>query len=970
MKNIPDTWELEKKENLVDIHSTGYVLRHKKSGARAAVIENTDPNKVFYIGFRTPISDSTGVPHIIEHTVLCGSDKYPVRDPFVELVKGSINTFLNAMTYLDKTVFPVASTNEKDFKNLMDVYMDAVLHPNIYHHEELFRQEGWHYEMKDASDGLTINGVVYNEMKGAYSSPDDMLENAIMRSLYPDTAYHHDSGGNPDVIPTLTYEKFLEFHRHYYHPCNSYIYLYGDCDMAERLEYLDREYLSKYEKIDLDSTIATQKPFKEPVRVEEEYPVAADEDTKQKTYIALTKVVGDTEDAELYYAFDILDQVLLNTPGAPLRKALAEVGIATDIMGGYASSIKQPTFSVELKGSDPEHIDEFLDIVKKVLTEQVKKGIDKKALEGAIKTSEFKFREADFGSFPKGLLWGLGLLDAWLYDDTKPFISLYGIEIYDSLKKKLDTRYFEDLVQKYFLDNPHGSLVILTPHPGLASEKDEALRQSLAEKKAAMSEAEIQDVVAETARLRAFQEEEEDPATLAKIPMLSRADLRRKISPFSNEEHEVGGVPVIWHDVDTNGIHYLSLMFDVTDMDFSRLPLLSLLAHICGLMDTEVRPYPDFAKEVFLHTGGVNTLVKTYTVDPAKGTFRIFYEVRAKFLYTEFENALKLISEMTLQPDFSDTGRLYELVKQDYSGCRDRFLTDGTGIARLRTRSAYSKQGLVADCLSGIAYYEFIRDVFENYDTNKDRLVEDLTALASRIFRKGKLLVSTTGEREALTQVLEGLSAYSDRLSDEDAGWTQTEPVLNTANEGFCTAAQVQYVARGGSFRAAGYDYTGAMEILKTILSYDYFWQNIRVQGGAYGCGGQFSRSGDVSFATYRDPHLTRSNEVFAKTADYLEYFDVSDRDMTKYVIGTIGNIDTPRTPAQEGSRDIAHYLSVLTDEDIQKTRDQILDATVEDIRALASPVRAAMDQNHLCVIGNEDKVRAAAALFDKVESL
>ena len=408
----------------------------------------------------------------------------------------------------------------------------------------------------------------------------------------------------------------------------------------------------------------------------------------------------------------------------------------------------------------------------------------------------------------------------------------------------------------------------------------------------------------------------------------------------------------------------------MTDIDYAELARLSFLSHIMGLMDTEVRAYPDFAKEVFLHTGGVNTLVKTYTVDPAKGDFRIFYEVRAKFLYTEFENALKLISEMTLQPDFSDTGRLFELVKQDYSGCRDRFLTDGTGIARLRTRSAYSKQGLVSDALSGIAYYEFIRDVFEHYDTNKSRLVADLTALASRIFRKGKLLVSTTGERESLTQVLQGISAYTDRLSDEDAGWTQTEPVLNAANEGFCTAAQVQYVARGGSFRAAGFDYTGAMEILKTILSYDYFWQNIRVQGGAYGCGGQFSRSGDVSFATYRDPHLTRSNEVFAKTADYLEYFDVSDRDMTKYVIGTIGNIDTPRTPAQEGSRDIAHYLSVLTDEDIQKTRDQILDAGVEDIRALASPVRAAMDQNHLCVIGNEDKVRAAAALFDKVESL
>ena len=970
MKNIPSTWELEKTEDLTDIHSTGYLLRHRKSGARAAVVENADPNKVFYIGFRTPVGDSTGVPHIIEHTVLCGSDRYPIRDPFVELVKGSINTFLNAITYADKTVFPVASTNDKDFKNLMDVYMDAVLHPNIYRREEIFRQEGWHYELGSPDDDLTINGVVYNEMKGAFSSPDDVLERQVMNALYPDTNYAFESGGDPADIPTLTYENFLNFHRRYYHPCNSYIYLYGDCDMAERLEYLDREYLSHYEKIDLDSTIGTQKPFDKPVTVEAEYPIAADEDTADKTYMSLAKITGGTEDPELYYAMDILDQVLLNSPGAPLRKALAEAGIATDIMGGYDSSAKQTKFSVELKGTEKKHLDTFLKIVSDVLTEQVEKGIDRKALEGAIASSEFKFREADFGSFPKGLLWGLGMLDSWLYDDTKPFISLYGIQIYDSLRKKLSTHYFEDLVEKYLLKNNHAAVVILTPHPGLVAERDAALAKSLAEKKAAMSADEIQAVVEETQHLRDFQQAPEDPADLEKIPMLSRSDLRRKISPFSNVEFEAGGAPVVWHDVDTNGIHYLSLMFDVTDIDYRLLPLLSLLSQVMGLMNTDQQEYPEFAKDVFLHTGGLNTLVKTYVTDPKTGAFRIFYEVRAKFLYSELKETLRLIEDMTLWSDFTDTDRLYELVKQEYSGCQDRFLTAGNAVASLRARAQYSKRGYVSDALSGIGYYEFVRDIFTNYEEKKEQLVDDMTLLAIEIFRRGKLLVSSTCEKKALDDLLSVLPSFTEQLKTLPPEWQPDDTVPAIGNEGFCTASQIQYVARGGSFREAGYEYTGAMEILKTILSFDYFWQNIRVQGGAYGCAGSFSRSGDVSFATYRDPHLTRSNEIFEKTADYLEHFDASDRDMTKYVIGTMGNIDTPRTPAQEGARDITHYLSDLTDADVQKTRDEILDATQEDIRAIAGPVRAAMSQNHLCVIGNEDKIRAASGLFDKLENL
>ena len=477
-----EAYELLRRETLTDLHSEGYVLRHKKSGAKVALIENDDENKVFYIGFRTPVSDSTGVPHINEHSVLCGSEKYPLKDPFVELVKGSLNTFLNAMTYPDKTVYPVASTNDADFKNLMDVYMDAVLHPNIYKRPEIFRQEGWHYELEDPDGELRINGVVYNEMKGAFSSPDDVLQRTILNSLFPDTTYQNESGGDPKVIPSLTYEAFLDFHRRFYHPCNSYIYLYGDMDMNERLEYLDREYLSHYEAIDLDSGIRHQAPFTKPVEVRKTYSVSSGEDVKDKTYLSMNFAVADILDPVLYQAFDILDYALLNVPGAPLRKALLDAGIGQDIQGGYDAGTLQPVYSVVAKGANPGDLDRFQEIIRDTLREQAK-GIDHNALSAAINSAQFRYREADFGSYPKGLMYGLQILDSWLYEDEKPFLHMYGIRVLDELKQKLEEGFFEELVQKYLCDNPHVSVVVVEPEPGLTQKEEEALKQQLKEYK-------------------------------------------------------------------------------------------------------------------------------------------------------------------------------------------------------------------------------------------------------------------------------------------------------------------------------------------------------------------------------------------------------------------------------------------------------------------------------------------------------
>ena len=544
-----NAYELVKEENLGDLGSKGYVLRHKKSGAHISLIENDDDNKVFYIAFRTPPMDSTGVPHIIEHTVLCGSDKYPLKDPFVELVKGSMNTFLNAMTYPDKTVYPVASCNDQDFKNLMDVYMDAVFHPNIYKDPEIFMQEGWHYELESRDDDLTINGVVYNEMKGAFSSPDDVVYREILSSLFPDNTYSVESGGDPKVIPELTYEEFLAFHKKYYHPCNSYIYLYGNMDMDERLDYLDREYLSKYDKIEMDSEIKKQKPFARPHVVDKTYQISSAEDEKDATYLAYTFVISDALDQELYQAFSVLEYALFSSPGAPVRTTLLEKGIGKDIMGSFDTGMLQPMFSVMARGANPEDKQAFVDTVQEVLLHQVAEGIDKKALLAGINASQFQFREADFGSFPKGLIFGLQCMDSWLYDENQPFVHMHGIDVLDGLRKKVDTDYFEKLIETYLLANTHASVLMVEPKKGLVTEAEEQLKAELAEYKASMSEEEMDALIAQTKALKEHQQEPSSKEALECLPMLKRSDLKKEARPIDLVEKEVDGIKVLHHNV-------------------------------------------------------------------------------------------------------------------------------------------------------------------------------------------------------------------------------------------------------------------------------------------------------------------------------------------------------------------------------------------------------------------------------------
>ena len=963
-------YEILDEHRVEDVQSDGFILRHKKSGARIAILSNNDDNKVFYIGFRTPPEDETGVPHIIEHTTLCGSKKFPVKDPFIELAKGSLNTFLNAMTYPDKTVYPVASCNDQDFKNLMDVYLDAVFNPNITKYEEIFKQEGWHYELTGKDDELKINGVVYNEMKGAYSSPDEVLSSQISRSLFPDNTYSKDSGGNPEYIPKLTYEAYLDFYHKYYHPSNSYIYLYGDMDVVERLEWLDKEYLSLYDYKKVNSEINKQPAFDEIKNVEAQYSITMDDSQENKTYLSYNRVVGDTLDEMLYQAFDVLDYALVSSPGAPVKQALIDAGIGDDVYGSYDAGILQPVFSFVAKNANASQADEFESIIENTLKEVVKTGINKEALLAGINSSEFKFREADFGQFPKGLLFGLNCLDSWLFDDMKPFIHLECLGTFAKLRKAVDTDYFEKLIQEYLLDNTHGSSVTVKPKRGLGNEREEALANELSDYKASLSDEEIKKLIEDTEHLKKYQEEPSSDEDLRKLPMLTRADMKKNAMPFSNIEDELLDVKVVRHDIESNGIDYISFLFDAGDFAQSELGYLGFFTNALGLVSTEKYSYTDLANATNIYTGGISTGTASHPDIKDRNNFVFKFEVKLKVLEKNLDKALELMEQMLLSSDFTDTKRLGELVAQIKARLQANLSSSGHLVAAMRSMSSFSRYALYQDELKGIAFYRSICRIEKELSESPKSVSDKLAAIAKKLFARNRMLISFTGNNEAYCNAkpsLEKVIAGFDKMS---AVGNQAEVHFNTAKEAFIDASQIQYVAKTGDFICEGYEYTGALRLLRIILSYDYLWINVRVKGGAYGCMNTFLRSGESYFVSYRDPNLSDTLDVYDRIPEYIKSFSPDERDMTKYIIGTFSALDTPMNPEAKGSRSLSTYLEGITYEQIQKERNEILNAQPEDIRRLADLVEAVLKKDSICVIGNENMIKESAGLFENVEKL
>ena len=960
-----DNYTLLKQEQIPDIQSEGYLLRHKKSGAKVCVLSNTDENKVFFVGFRTPPNDSTGVAHIIEHTVLCGSRKFPLKDPFIELVKGSMNTFLNAMTYPDKTLYPVASCNAKDFANLMDVYMDSVFYPNIYQNENIFRQEGWHYELENTEDDLTINGVVYNEMKGAFSSPEGLLEREIFSSLYPDTAYANESGGDPDCIPDLTYEAYLDFHRMYYHPSNSYIYLYGDIDIEERLDWLDRAYLSDFDEISVDSKIRWQDGFDAPCEKSISYPVASNASLEQASYLAAAWSVGTNLDPDQYIAFDLLEYALLNAQGAPLKQALLDAGIGNDIYGGYDSGSLQPAFTVIAKNTDAEKKDQFVSVIRKALTDLVENGLHKKTLEAALNASEFKFREADYGNIPKGLMFGIQVMDAWLYDDDAPFLHLHELDVYRNLREKLDTGYFEELIRTYLLENTHCLLLTAVPDPNLNREKEAALEKKLADYKNTLSEQELKGLIQKTKDVHAFGETPSTPEELATIPHLTREDMKKNAEPFSNILYEDGAVPVVGHEYETNGILYIDLQFAIDHIKEEKLPALGVLRRLLGKLDTKEYSYTDLTDEIYLNTGGIRPEISIYSDVTDHDAYSARFELRIKVLKEKIDEAVKLIKSMLCDTQFTDEKRIYELLAEGRSRLRSDLSEAGHSASVKRALSYQSPISRYGDLTSGIAYYRYIEELTDHFEENKETLLSDVAALYQDIFASDHLMVSCTCNKALYPVVADAVSQIAGVLPVKGKRDRAKIAPYDGKNEGFSDASKVQYVSLAGKYDMKKTPYQPAFRICRAIMSYEYLWNQVRVKGGAYGCMAGFSKTGDVYFTSYRDPNLKETLNIYRNVPAYLRSFEADEQEMTKYVIGTFSDLDTPLSPADKGRRSQSAYLTGLTYEDVQQEREAILKADIEDIRDLAEPVEEALKEAGICVIGNEDKLNSQKDLFD-----
>lgn len=967
--NIYSGFLLESEKNIKEINSIGRLFIHKKSGAKLYSIENDDDNKVFSISFRTPVYNNTGVPHIIEHSVLCGSKKFPVKEPFVELAKGSLNTFLNALTFSDKTMYPIASKNMRDFYNLMDVYLDAVFHPDIYKSPEIFMQEGWHYEMENIKSDISIKGVVYNEMKGAFSSPETILAYESQKSLFPDNNYGYESGGNPEDIPKLTYEEFIKFHEKYYHPSNSYLYLYGNGDISEELKFINDSYLKEYDSKHIDSEIKMQAPTGKLTEVNKTYAISMNENPESKAYLSLNFVCGSSMDTELYLAFDILEYLLLETPASPLKKAIIDNKIGKDVYGTFDNSINQPVLSIIVKNSNKELKQKFIDTVFNTLKEIVKNGIDKKLIEASINCAEFKLREADYHGMPKGLIYGMHVMDSWLYGN-EPSTHLYYERNLKDIKQALKTDYFEKLIEKYIINSNHSSIVVLSPEKGLSETKEDESNKRLLEFKSKLSVEEINGIIKETIKLKERQSTKDSPEKLAAIPLLSVNDIDKKAAVLPLLKKKIDDVDILYHDINTNDIVYMNLYFDLSTVPYELLPYASLLSSILAKVSTEKYNFIELSNNLNIYTGGISYHVDVFDDNNSSTEYYPKFCVKGKATYGNVHKLIELTEEINNNTKFDDSSRIKEIIEETKSRIEMVFMESGHILAVSRLASYFSPSGKLQEQLQGIPYYRFIVDIESRYEDIKEEVKNKLAEVYGYIFNKNNLLIGITCESNEFPDIEIKLSNMLSQMNSEKLKTYSYEFEPSRINEGLMTPGKVQYVAKGYNFRDLGYKYTGKMAVLRTILRLDYLWNKVRVEGGAYGCFAGLQLSGNAYFVSYRDPNLKETLDVYSAADQYIKSFQADDREMNKYIIGTISRLDFPLTPSMKGEQSEEDFIRKISTEDIQRERDEVLSTSVQDIRELNSIIEKVNKQNYYCVIGEETKVRENSDLFGELIQL
>lgn len=959
-------FKLEEKRFVKEVNAECLYFNHLQSGARLFKIMSDDVNKTFCIAFKTIPESDAGTPHIMEHGVLNGSKNFPVKSPFDVLSKGSLKTFLNAMTGSDITLYPIASMNEKDYFNLMHVYLDAVFYPLIYQDPRILKQEGWHYELTDTSSLIAYRGIVYNEMKGAFSNPERELYYQAGKHLFPDTPYRYSSGGYPEAIPTLTYDQYLDFHRTYYHPSNSYILLYGDGDLDKELAFINDKYLSDFQKSDKSISIPLQPPFDSVKTVRAYYSVPQESNTEHQTYLSMNYVAGISGDRKLNFALDILTDVLVNQESAPIRLALQEAGIGREVSAAF-DELKQYVVQIVVKNADPADRERFRKIIRKELQKVVDEGLDKEAVAATLNRLEFNLREDDTAQ--KGLNYFFKMYTGWFFDDN-PYLNLEWEKPLAALKASIEDGYLERIVKKYLLNNDHALLLVVEPQPGREKELKDRTTRELAAYKASLSSVELQQLVRDTEDLIAYQQKEDSPEALATIPLLSLEDIDPAPQWFEIDTGKIARTPLLHFNTFTNDVMYVKFMYDLRVLPVDLIPYAALLAKVMGSLNTTNYSYGDLDKALKMHTGGFSTYLGSYLIDREDERLLPKYIVFCKAMETKIDKLFELVEEIVNETRYDDRDRLRDVLVRHHAQLEASVKSNGYGFAKKRALSYFTNRGMFSELTSGIEYYWFVSELIDNYDVEAAQIIEKLSETADLLFGRDNLIVTVTGASSALRSFSRELRGYvraQPRLRNEYQTWHfELEP----KNEGLMAASKVQYVIQGYDFKKLGYAWNGKIRVLDQILHRDWLYNQIRVIGGAYGGWSDFSSSGSVLFASYRDPNLEETLNTFWATPEYLQSFDADSTDMTRYIIGTISNIDNPHTPAQEGNLAVRYYFENISEEDLQKERDEILNTSVDDIKNMENMVTDFLKQKTICVYGNEEQLQNNPDLFKQLVKL
>ncbi|MFW6388648.1 MAG: insulinase family protein, partial [Desulfohalobiaceae bacterium] len=949
-------FELVWSRYIPEIQSQAKLFRYQKNQAQVLSLENSDENKVFGITFRTPPKDSTGVAHILEHSVLCGSRKYPVKEPFIELLKGSLQTFLNALTFPDKTCYPVASQNLQDFYNLVDVYLDSVFFPKL--EPEIFAQEGWHFAVEEDSQ-LSLQGVVYNEMKGAYSSPDGLLNEYSQQSLFPDSPYGLDSGGDPEQIPSLSYEEFLEFHAKYYHPGNARIFFYGDDPPEKRLQTLI-PYLEQFPAQEIESFVPLQPRLQQPRFLERVY--AADQDSQAKSMLTLNWLLDVGSNVQLNLAWQVLDYILLGMPASPLRKVLLDSGLGEDLAGqGLESDLRQMFLSVGMKGVNEENLPRVERLILETLQELTEQGFDPETVRAALNSVEFALRENNTGAMPRGLIVMIRSLATWLYDGD-PTLLLRFEEPLEQLKQDLQAgeRVFENLVQEYLLENSHYSRVILRPDPELTARLQQKEQELLKAKQLKLSPKELQELADWSREVKQKQETPDKPEDLAKIPRLGREDMPREEKEIPREIVQQDPAPVLFHDLPTNNIFYLDLGLDLGQLEQKYLGYVPLWGRAILEMDTQLNDYVRLSQLIQAETGGIHT--ESFTscqYNSSKIAAWLFF--RGKSLPDQVSSLLSLLEEVLTRPDFSDQGRFRQLVLEERSRMEQRLVPSGHQMVNSRLRAKYNLADWAQEHMDGLSYLLFLRYLEKELENNWEGVRSSLESMHQILVNSRSMVFNVTLDAENWSKLQPEVEEFVGRLPSFQPSQATWRVDCQLESEGLAIPAQVNYVGKSLDLFSQGYSFHGSSLVANRYLRASWLWDKIRVQGGAYGAFSMLDRlSGILTLVSYRDPHILQTLQAFDSCAEFLSSSELTQEEIDKAVVGAIGELDRYRLPDAKGMISLLRYLIGEGREDRKRLRQEVLATNREHFQELGRWLQALRNSGMIAVLGDKAKLEQA----------